>query len=131
MTEELYAVIAIGAVIALVALVWTSVHLGASIDHLVAPAKNPVVLDPRPCSEKDTVASGRHVRGRGRACRRRGSWHSSSPWSSRTTALGERWSMCWQDGCLATPRPFVAIPTRNTPRSPPRSVRGSRSDETW
>ncbi len=44
MTEELYATIAIGAVIALVALVWTSVHVGASIDHLVAPAKNPVVL---------------------------------------------------------------------------------------
>ena len=44
MTEEIYVVIAIGALIALVALLWISVHLGACIDHLVAPAMNPVVL---------------------------------------------------------------------------------------
>ena len=44
MTEELYATIAIGVLIALLAIVWTSVHLGASIDHLVAPPRSPVVL---------------------------------------------------------------------------------------
>ena len=44
MAEELYAVFAVAAVIALVALIWTAVHLGASIDHLAAPANNPVVL---------------------------------------------------------------------------------------
>jgi len=31
-------------VIALAAVIWTAVHLGASIDHLAAPANNPVVL---------------------------------------------------------------------------------------
>ncbi len=44
MAEELYAAFAVAAVIALVALIWTAVHLGASIDHLAAPANNPVVL---------------------------------------------------------------------------------------
>ena len=44
MAEELYAAFAVAAVIALVGLVWTAVHLGASIDHLAAPANNPVVL---------------------------------------------------------------------------------------
>jgi type IV secretory pathway TraG/TraD family ATPase VirD4 len=44
MGEELYAVIAVGVVIGLLASVWTSVHIGASIEHLVAPATNPVAL---------------------------------------------------------------------------------------
>jgi hypothetical protein len=44
MTEELYAACAVTAVIALAAVIWTAVHLGASIDHLAAPANNPVVL---------------------------------------------------------------------------------------
>ena len=43
-TEELYAAFAVAAVIVLVALIWTAVHLGASVDHLAAPANNPVVL---------------------------------------------------------------------------------------
>ena len=34
-------------------------------------------------------------------------------------------------GSPATPTPCVAIPTPNTPRSPPRSARDSRSDATW
>src|SRR5664280_1495618 len=44
MAEELYVTIAIGVLIALLAMVWTSVHLGASIDHLVTPPRSPVVL---------------------------------------------------------------------------------------
>jgi type IV secretory pathway TraG/TraD family ATPase VirD4 len=44
MGEELYAVVAVGVVIGLLAFVWTSVHIGASIEHLVAPATNPVAL---------------------------------------------------------------------------------------
>jgi type IV secretory pathway TraG/TraD family ATPase VirD4 len=44
MAEEIYAVFAVAAVIALVALIWTAVHLGAAIDHLAAPANNPVML---------------------------------------------------------------------------------------
>ena len=79
MTEEIYVVIAIGALIALVALVWISVHLGACIDHLVAPAMNPVVLDPRPRPENRTVAIGRHLRGRRRAGRAGDRWPLPAP----------------------------------------------------
>jgi type IV secretory pathway TraG/TraD family ATPase VirD4 len=41
--EELYAVIAVAVVIVVLALLWLAVHLGAAMDHVVAP-KNPVVL---------------------------------------------------------------------------------------
>ena len=44
MAEELYAVIAVGVAIVLLALVWVAVHLGASLNHLAAPARNPVTL---------------------------------------------------------------------------------------
>jgi type IV secretory pathway TraG/TraD family ATPase VirD4 len=44
MAEELYAVIAVGVVIVLLALVWAAVHLGAALSHLAAPARNPVTL---------------------------------------------------------------------------------------
>jgi len=44
MAEEIYATVAVASVVALVGLVWTAVQLGASIDHLAAPPKNPVVL---------------------------------------------------------------------------------------
>jgi hypothetical protein len=44
MAEEIYATMAVVAVVVLVALVWTAVLLGASIDHLAAPPKNPVAL---------------------------------------------------------------------------------------
>ncbi len=44
MAEEIYATVAVAAVVALVALVWTAAQLGASIDHLAAPPKNPVAL---------------------------------------------------------------------------------------
>ena len=134
MAEELYAVIAIGgAVIALVALVWTAVHLGASIDHLAAPAEEPGGArsstwcgrrprgqrPPPSSSSAEIVAAADSRPGRRRRGRR------------RTTARGERWSMSWQGGCPATPRPCVATPTSDMRRSPPRSARGSPSDATW
>src|SRR5664279_6180262 len=44
MTEELYAVIAIGGAALLLAVVWCAAHLGAGIDHVTAPPANPVAL---------------------------------------------------------------------------------------
>jgi len=44
MTEELYAVIAIGGATLLLAVVWCAAHLGAGIDHLTPPPANPVAL---------------------------------------------------------------------------------------
>jgi type IV secretory pathway TraG/TraD family ATPase VirD4 len=47
MAEELYAALAGGVVLVLLALLWFAVHLGAWLNHLTAPAKNParLVLD--------------------------------------------------------------------------------------